>query len=90
MKGMTRDDYNDQMASILKHKKNLQPKAKRKRSKTNLRRSGRTPGKHDGISTRSSRYKPIIAKGNNGNNNNINDNSDGNSNNDSNDNSSEE
>ena len=49
IKGMTRDDYNDWMASILKHKKNLQPKAKRKKSKTNLRRSGRTPGKHDGI-----------------------------------------
>ena len=62
IKGMTRDDYNEQMASILKHKKNLQPKAKRKKSKSSLRRSGRTPGKPDGISTRSSRYKPIIAK----------------------------
>ena len=59
---MTRDDYNDWMASILKHMKNLQSKEKRKKSKTNLRRSGRTYEKHDKLSTRSSRNKPQIAK----------------------------
>ena len=54
---MTRDEYNDKVAEVLRHKNRVQPKPKRKRDtkqQSSLRRSAQTYGKHDKVSTRSS------------------------------------
>ena len=55
---MTRDEYNNKVAEILCHKKRLQPKSTKRKHfqhRSNPRNSAIAYGKHDKVSTRSSK-----------------------------------
>ena len=54
MKGLTRDEYNQKIADILKHKRKLKPKKKRLTPTQQVRKSRRKYGKHDKVTTQSS------------------------------------
>ena len=54
MKGLTRDEYKQKLADILKHERNLEPKNKKLAPKQKVRQSTRKYGKYDKVTTQSS------------------------------------